>query len=300
MTAHRPGSRWRLVLGTLVFALWAPSLVGLPFAALTLATRPRSAAVRVTALVVGAVSFAVLLLPPAGLLEGFVSAYVVLLTAAFVGLVLLAPTRGFLSLSAAASLVAATAAAALARLVVGGPVFPALSWAATRDASATVRLMVERWPALYTMFEPVVRFVSETVPATLALQSFAGLALAWQWHHRVAERPLGAPLAPFREFRFSDHSVWGVVAALLVWITPALAGLKVAAANVLMVLGALYLLRGSAIVLSFAAAWSVAPLTWIAGALVAATFAVPLLALVAALGVTDTWIEFRRRLKAPA
>src|SRR5439155_996691 len=83
----------------------------------------------------------------------------------------------------------------------------------------------------------------------------AGLTLAWQWHRRVARNPLGPPPAPFREFRFGDHWVWAIIAALVGWITPAVAGLKLAALNVLVVLGGLYLVRGIAIVVACAAAF---------------------------------------------
>src|SRR5207247_2402815 len=89
--------------------------------------------------------------------------------------------------------------------------------------SGTMRFLVELEPQLFVAFEPVVRFVSDTIPATLTLQSIAGLALAWQWHRRVARRPFGPGLGPFREFRFGDHWVWALVAALTVWDSAAAA-----------------------------------------------------------------------------
>src|SRR5439155_84355 len=73
---------WGLVVGTVAFAAWAPpSLVGLPFAALMLATRPRARAEWLPALVVGATSLALLVAPAGDLLTGLVRAYVVLATA---------------------------------------------------------------------------------------------------------------------------------------------------------------------------------------------------------------------------
>jgi len=145
--------------------------------------------------------------------------------------------------------------------------------------------------------------VSDTVPATLALQTLAGLTLAWQWHRRVARNPLGPSPAPFREFRFGDHWVWAIIVALLGWITPVVAGLKLAALNLLVVLGGLYLVRGIAIVVACAAAFGIAPAALVIGAVVAAALALPLLLLLpglATLGITDTWLEFRRRLKTRA
>src|SRR5439155_157563 len=69
------------------------------------------------------------------------------------------------------------------------------------------------------------------------------------------------------------------------------------------VLGALYLLRGLAIVIAFAAAFGISPAALVVCGAISAVLAVPLLFLVpglATLGVTDTWLEFRRRLKAAA
>src|SRR3989454_10270886 len=116
--------------------------------------------------------------------------------------------EGFFRRALWSSFAAGTAALALARVVGGGTVWQALPWEATRQASATMRFLVEREPQLFVAFEPIVRFVSDTIPATLTLQSVAGLALAWQWHRRVARRPFGPGLGPFREFRFGDHWVW--------------------------------------------------------------------------------------------
>ncbi len=294
--------RWRLILGVAAFAVWAPpSLVGLPFAALMVASRPKAATEWGAAGLVGAPSVALLLLPAGDLLTALVRAYVVLVTAAFVVGLLLAPTS-LPRQALRASLVAGAAVLLLARITLGSSAWDALHWEATREASWTMRLLVEARPEIFAVFEPVVRFVSDTVPAMLLLQTFAGLALAWQWHVRIAQRPLGPALAPFREFRFGDHWVWAVVASLTVWITPVLAGLKMAALNMAVVLGALYLLRGVAIVLVFAAALGVSVGALAVGAAVATVLAVPLLLLVpglATLGVTDTWWEFRRRLKAP-
>ncbi len=305
MIPSREGRPWRLILGTIAFTAWAPpSLLGLPFAGLMVAARPRSRVEWGVALAVGLAGVGLLLLPANDLLTGAVRAYVVLVTAAFLAVTLLAPPgTSVLQLAVRASLLAGLAEIALVRLGLGRAAWDALHWEATRQASTTMRFMVEIEPRVFAVFEPVVRFVSGTVPAVLALQALAGLALAWQWHRRVAQQPLGASLGPFREFRFADHWVWAVVAALTVCVTPILAGVKGAALNLLVALGALYLLRGAAIVVAFAAALGVAPAALLVGAAVAALLAVPLLLIVpglATLGITDTWLEFRRRLRAPA
>jgi len=93
--------------------------------------------------------------------------------------------------------------------------------------------------------------------------------------------------------------VWAVVAAIAVWITPLFGALKTAALNLLVVLGALYLLRGAAIVVAFAGVLGIAPAALVGALVVSAVLAVPLVFILpglATLGVTDTWLEFRRRL----
>src|SRR2546425_3132376 len=279
MTAGREGGRWRLILGTAAFAAWAgPSLVGLPLAGLLVAARPRSAAEWSAAVGVGLVSLGLLLLPATDLLTGFVRAYTVLLAAAFVAVTLFASAHeSLLQRAVRAGLIAGVAAVALASLSLGSSVWDALHWEARRQASATMRVMVELAPQAFTVYEPVVRFVSDTVPATLALQTLAGLALAWQWHRRVARNPLGPPLAPFREFHFGDHWVWAVVVSLTLWVTPVVATLKLAALNVLVALGGLYLVRGIAIVVACSAAFGIAPVALVIGAVVAAVLLAPLL-----------------------
>ncbi len=104
---------WRLLLASLAFAASAPpSLVGLPFAGLMLAARPRAA--REWALVAGAgIPGAMLLVVGAhGLLDGLLGAYVVFVSAAFAVLALVAPAR-FLRQACRASVLGLGAALAL-------------------------------------------------------------------------------------------------------------------------------------------------------------------------------------------
>lgn len=296
---ERPRINWRLVLSTMAFALWAPlSFVGLPLAALILAAPPRGAAQWGVALLVGVPSVALLFTARGDLVSAAAHAYIVLVAATFVTLTLAAPAR-FLPQALRASIVALGALFVLARVILGPGAADMLQWEATRQASTTLRTLIALRPEAYVVFEPTVRILGETVPALLVLQSLAGLGLAWQWHQFLAARPLGTPLAPFRDFRIADGWVWAVVGAVTVWITPLFAGLKAAALNLLVVAGTLYLLRGAAIVVAFAVMLGVSPMSLIVGLLAAAVLAVPLLVVVpglATLGMTDTWLEFRRRL----
>jgi hypothetical protein len=296
--------RWRLVLGVVAFALWAPaSLVGLPCAALLAAAPDRSARTRIAAAVLGATSIALLALP-GGRLAAVIAAYTVLLTAAFVAGAALAPAA-FLRQALRAVCFAGVGTALLIQLVWGHlwgtEGWGSLAWDATREAGLTMRLFVEFRPDAYTLYEPVVRFVSATTPGMLALQSLAGLALAWQWHAQLTTQPLGPPLAPFREFRIGDGWVWGVVAWLGLLVAPVSGVVKVAGTNLGFVLGALYVLRGAAIVVTFAQVVGVSAVALVIVAGVAAALFVPLLFLLpglCTLGITDTWYQYRRRLAA--
>ena len=296
---ERPGSRWRLALSSLAFVFWAPpTFLGLPLAALLLLAGPRTTAQRATALLLAVPSVVWLATIPQNLLGAAACAYGVLVTGAFVVLVLLAPAR-FLTQALRASVIALGAGAVLARTVLGADAGNILQWEARRQGGEVLQILVQLRPEAYAVVEPAVQFLGATIPAFLVLQAMAGLGLAWQWHHALTPRPLGAPLAPFGEFRFADAWVWAVVAAIGVWITPVVAGLKGAALNLLVVLGALYLLRGAAIVVAFAGVLGVAPGTLVFALAASAVLAVPLLFVIpglATLGMTDTWLEFRRRL----
>ena len=296
---ERLRTSWRLVLGTVGFALCAPlSFVGLPLAALILAARPRGAAQWGAAFLVGVPSVALLFTARGDLVSAAAHAYIVLVAAIFVALTLTSPAH-FLPQALRASVIALGALFALARVILGPGAADMLQWEATRQASTTLHTLMTLRPEAYVVFEPTVRLLGQTVPALLVLQSLAGLGLAWQWHQFLAAHPLGTPLAPFRDFRIADGWVWTVVCAVTVWITPLFAGLKAAALNLLVVAGTLYLLRGAAVVVAFAVMMGVSPMSLIVGLLVAAILAVPLLVVLpglATLGMTDTWLEFRRRL----
>lgn len=295
-----PRSWWRLVFGTLGFIVWAPlPLAGLPLAALLLVSRPRTRWAWVTAAVSGGLSVGILL-SAADMLGRFAAAYVVLVTVAFTTGTLVAPAP-VLRQAMRAALLAGLAVAGLAAFVWGPTWWTVLQMQAARQLRHGTQQVLVLLPDTATFADRIIALTSATIPGTLALQAIAGLALAWQWHVVVSDRPLGLPLAPFREFRFGDGWVWGVVAALMVTIVPTLAALKALALNVAVALSALYLLRGVAIVTAFAAVAGVSTGALVVIAVISAVLAVPLLFLVPGLwtlGVTDTWLEFRRRLAA--
>jgi len=297
-------SWWRLGLALIAFVLWAhPSLVGLPFAAL-LILAPREGGDRPAwsqplAGLIGAMSVALLVLTggSGGRLAAATSAYIVLVTAAFVSVELLKPSP-ILRQALRALVAGGLTTAVLVQAVWGSEAWGALAWEATRAASITMRSIVEVAPNAFTIYEPIVRFVSLTWPGMLALQTLAGLALAWQMHLRLAS---AAPLTRFKDFRMGDGWVWGIVAWLGVLILPVSNALHVAGTNVGLVASALYVLRGAAIVVTFAEAFGVSAVALVIAAGAAAALAVPLLFVVpglCTLGITDTWYQYRRRLAA--
>lgn len=296
--------RWRLILAVLAFVVWAPpSLVGLPCAALLLAAPGRGRTLPLAALI-GAASLALLVLSGGGgavsaRLSAVTSAYIVLVTMAFVGGILLRPGP-FLREALWAMGAAAAGTAVLIQVVWGAGAWGLLGWEATRVAGLMMRAVVERVPDAIALYEPVVRFVSLTWPAMLALQTLAGLALAWQLHLRLT-LPLGEPLTRFRDFCIGDLWVWGIVAWLAVLILPVSAGLEAAGTNIGIVAGTLYVLRGAAIVTTFAEAFGVSVLVLVIAGAAAAALAVPLIFILpglCTLGITDTWYQYRRRLAA--
>jgi hypothetical protein len=286
--------------------LWAhPSLVGLPCAVLLILAPGGSATWRQpVAAMIGAVSLALLVVSggSGSRLAAAQSAYIVLASAAFVSFVLLEPApilrQAFRAIAAAG-----LASAVLIQAIWGSEAWGALGWEATRQASITMRTIVEVAPDAFPIYEPMVRFVSLTWPGMLALQTLAGLALAWQLYRRVA--PLAAtesappPPARFRDFYMGDGWVWGIVAWLGVLILPVSSSVQVAGTNLGLVASTLYVLRGAAIVVTFAEAFGISALTLVIVAAVAAALAVPLVFVLpglCTLGITDTWYQYRRRL----
>ena len=300
MTTQPRGRWWRLVLGTITLLLLAPiglGLVGVALAALLVAAGLRQPRERWAAAAAAGVGLAATVLPSGDTLVAALGAYTLIVAAAFTAYALLAPAGVLRQAWRATS--TGIVGLALLGLVLRGPGFwNELHWNVVREASSAFRMMVQLQPESYSVFEPLVRSFAGAYPALVILWTLAALALAWQWHTRLALVPLGPPLGAFRDFRFGDQWVWGLVIALLVWAVPKLTLLKGVALNLGVVLGTLYLLRGAAIVVAITAGVGVPAWTLVVGAIVASVLVVPLLILVPSLwtlGVFDTWLAFRQR-----
>ena len=248
---------------------------------------------------------------PFGALE---RAWVVVLAGAL-GVVLLGrPGRSFTP--AALEALGLAAAAALLLVWVTPLTWGEIVWRVSRHFGFQARLIVGQLAqaaevaggeapalvgALERSVEAGIRMASGVFPALLLLQSYAGMALAWTLYQRLARAPLGAPLLRLREFRFDDNLIWGVVLALVALVLAPLTGLAPLGGNLAVFFGGLYAVRGVGVVAALAAAAGIEGLLALAGATLAVLFLAPVAVMAAlALGVTDTWVDWRRRLERRA
>jgi hypothetical protein len=295
-----PGGRWRLITGTVVLAAFGfLPFVALALAALLAAARPVTRGERAVAVLAAALGVGLLLGPATGgRLDAATRTFAVLVTTAFTLGALLRPAA-FLPQAVRALGLGALATGVLLEAAWGPWGWVELARDATLEVRAALQAALDRVPDAAAAFHPLLTFTGATVPAVLVLGTLGALAAAWQWHGHIARVPLGPPLAPFRAFWIGDRWVWTVIAALVAWIAPVIQGVKVAALNVALISGALYALRGAAIVAVFAGATGVATGTLVGLLVLAAVLVVPLLVLLPGLwtlGLLDTWLDFRRRL----
>jgi hypothetical protein len=153
------------------------------------------------------------------------------------------------------------------------------------------------------------RWSSLLVPAMLALESLAALALGWALYHRLSRTLIGPPLGRLRDFRFNDQLVWGVAVGASIYLLPAFAEARNAGLNILVFFGSLYVLRGLGI-LGWIAKGRVGRLVFaIVGSFVFAVILAdalgflisplfPIAALAFALGLGDTWMDWRAMIQA--
>jgi len=135
--------------------------------------------------------------------------------------------------------------------------------------------------------------LARVLPGVLALEGLAGVLLAWDWHHRIAARPLGLRPGRFREFRFNDHLVWGAIFTLALLIAPVPDAIAVGAENLLILWVGLYAMRGLAVAATLFGP-APAPLRVLTAAVGILLFPLTL-GVCLALGLADTWLDIRAR-----
>src|SRR6266516_332976 len=134
-------------------------------------------------------------------------------------------------------------------------------------------------------------FAATLLPALLALESLAALAIGWAVYRRLSPVQIGPPLSPLTEFRFNDQLVWGLAVGATLCLLPAFGEGKNAGYNLLLFFGALYLIRGIGV------------LAWISRgryAFIVLLSLIPQVFVIVtlALGLGDTWLDLRKRAKA--
>jgi len=168
-----------------------------------------------------------------------------------------------------------------------------------RQAGGPGALPPERMAAVTLYVDALadgVAVIAGLFPALLVLSALPGLALAWNWYHRLCSRPAGVPGGRFSEFRFNDHLVWLVIATLALWLAPLPALAQQLAGNLAVVTGGLYAARGAAVLWGSVETF---PLPVVIVILAGVLFILPVaMGGAFAIGLADTWVDFRRRFGA--
>jgi len=300
------GPGWSAVLGlaaiTATLSVVHPVvLVALPLALLLLAAPPRRPALAPAGFLLGVVA----LVGHARDLLWYASRGWALLLAAWFLLAGLAwPRAPFLP----RALVAVAASAASAALVLGSSpgAWARLDWtvgqeiqraAADVAALASLGLQTGWGRELASAAYRGAALQASLFPALLAVASLAALGIAYWIHRRLAALD-PRPLAPLREFRFRDELVWVLVAGLLLFLLPLGDAAARTGSNLLAFMAALYALRGLAVLLALAG--SPGPAAILLGGLALLFLHKLAMAATVMVGLSDTWLDLRRRRSAPA
>jgi hypothetical protein len=150
-------------------------------------------------------------------------------------------------------------------------------------------------PALVTAVHETVRAQANVFPALLGISSMAALGVAWWVYVRLSSGS-DQGVGPLREFRFNDHLVWVLIAGVVLLLTPWEDVLARVGANTVVFMGALYALRGAAVILFLSGGLSLLGYVMLILGLV---FLPPLVLTGAmVIGIGDTWLDVRRKLRS--
>ena len=149
-------------------------------------------------------------------------------------------------------------------------------------------------PALLQTVQRAMDFQVEVFPALVALSSLASLGVVWWLHGRLSETPAPS-LGPVSEFSFNDHLVWVFIAGIALLLLGWGDAWGRAGSNTVVFMGALYTLRGAAVVLFATGGVSLFGVTVLLFSMV---FSAPVvLALALFIGLGDTWVDIRGRFR---
>jgi hypothetical protein len=288
----------------LAFLLLAPPVfLFAPLAGLLLLSRPTTVREWLWLLVAGAWT-AFWLQQSGGLAGQFARSSVVLLAGSYLALTVWRPSARFSRVLATTGIAAGAMLIWLQHLGVG---WAELHRSIEQDLWSYNNELIMRLShagadpgtaVLLDQMSAMVRTIAAFFPALLALAGLAGLSLAWAWHRRIARRPLGPALPGFAAFEFNDQLVWGWVVGLALCLLPLPPAGRVVGLNLLLVWAVLYAVRGLAV---FRAGSRRVPTPVMATLTLVAMLLLPfVVGGLTLLGLADTWLDFRRRLSAPA
>jgi hypothetical protein len=169
-------------------------------------------------------------------------------------------------------------------------------WEARRELLNSPGLDATRQESIRVLMDQLadgIGTMARLYPAILVLTALPGLALAWAWYHRLASEPAGRPGGRFSGFRFSDQLIWLVVVCAAVFVLPVGEQVQSFVGNLALVTGGLYVARGAAVLWGSIEHF---PLLLIVVACFGVVLILPVsLGACLALGLADTWVDFRRR-----
>lgn len=292
---------WGVLVALILAAvlLWAGEsllLLGIPLALLLLALPPYKPG----KLVAGAVLLALALIGPAPDAVAWVErGWALVLGAGFVLLALAFPRASVVSRALGAVGGAAACALAFFGLRQGG--WGRIDGTVSHRFRDAAHQVVTTWSGgkqslpkeFVAGFYKAAELQAFIYPALLALASLAAVAAAWWLYRRTALREAG-PLPPLREFRFGDHLIWLLIVGIVLLVMPVSSHALVrTGSNLVTFMGALYALRGVAVLV---AVLGTPGLGGMLMAVLAMIFVPPVVVATALLvGVTDTWLDLRAR-----
>jgi hypothetical protein len=135
--------------------------------------------------------------------------------------------------------------------------------------------------------------VQEAVfPALLGLTSISALGVAWWLYVRLA-RGSDQGVGPLRDFRFNDQLVWVLIAGLILVVMGWGEAWSRAGTNALVFMGALYALRGAAVIVFLYGGLNLLGMIVF---LIGLVFVAPVVVASAmVVGIGDTWLDLRTR-----
>ena len=176
----------------------------------------------------------------------------------------------------------------------------AVDWVISDRVRATVAQVISLGggevlaPAVITALYQTSEARISVFPALTALGSMAALLLSW-WLFAVFSGHRDETLGPIKNFRFSDHLIWILLAGLFLLFTRWSEPLQRVGSNAVVFMSALYAVRGAAVLVFIAGGISILGYAIIIFGLVI----VPPIVLGGAvvIGIGDTYLDFRQRVK---